>query len=170
MSFAAITKEGLALLGISFALHVAIGQSRMIKQHIPALFGVFILPAILLMLHALLLRAGAARCQEIAASILDLSLAAAYVQTYPTIQYLPPTLRILRILRSADPAGLTQEKIALKFMPERVFLNALESLLAGKFVKEERPSGLLFITARGEALLAPFTFLRKVLSLPPGLG
>lgn len=104
----------------------------------------------------------------IAVMLLYVSLSVAYVQTYPAVQALSPSLRILLFVGDAASRGLSEEELLVRFNRKQLLEDRIQDLIKGGFVRES--TGQLEITPKGSLLLFPGLFLRKLLGLTAGRG
>lgn len=102
------------------------------------------------------------------ALLMHFSFSSAYILTYPAIQAGCPSLRMLLIIGSGMPDGVTHEELEKEFGVETLFLPRVKDLLGSNFVKEDK--GMLTLTATGRILAGFFALYRKAIGLPAGRG
>ena len=103
-----------------------------------------------------------------AVALLYYALALAYVQTYPALKTLAPSLKIL-LLIDAHGGGLETEKIFEKMtQPEGFFADKVSELNNDFLIRENR--GRLSLTPFGRILADVFIAYRKLLGLEQGVG
>ena len=157
------------------ALHVAVWRLLSPRSYFKALPAVFLAPPMLAAVLALFTSAFAAgplgfmdAAGWVAAFFLHLSLAAAYIMTYPALQASSPSLVIVLKVDSAMPEGLTAAELGASFDAQGLVGERIEDLKGSGFI-EVRGSRCA-ITPRGRLLLRPFVILRRLLGLEAGLG
>jgi hypothetical protein len=104
----------------------------------------------------------------LAAFFLHLSLAAAYIMTYPALQANSPSLVMILHIEASMPEGLTSGELGGLFDAQGLVGDRIEDLKTSGLIKVE--GSRCAITPKGRALLAPFIILRRLLGLPAGLG
>ncbi|MEK7678731.1 MAG: hypothetical protein AAB356_00935, partial [Deltaproteobacteria bacterium] len=103
-----------------------------------------------------------------AAILMHYSFSSAYILTYPAIQAGCPSLRMLLIIGSGMPDGITHDNLKSRFGLEALFLPRIKDLLDSGFVKEDKDN--LMLTATGRVLAGFFALYRKAIGLPAGRG
>lgn len=103
-----------------------------------------------------------------AVALLHFSLTCAYLQTYPVLQALSPSLLILLIVGDAGPEGLSEKEVLSHFGPKQLLEDRIEDLLDANLAYESGSS--LQLTTTGQLTVFLLTNLRKILGLPPGQG
>ncbi|MCR4287057.1 MAG: hypothetical protein NUW09_03485 [Deltaproteobacteria bacterium] len=161
-------------------LHIAMWRLVKPRGHISALAIVFLVfPAILsivavflgqgVLYNAGLSFAASLTSEEWAAAVLmHCSFSSAYILTYPAIQAGCPSLRMLLIIGSGMPEGITHESLRKEFGVETLFLPRIKDMLDSGFVKEDKDN--LMLTATGRILAGFFALYRKAIGLPAGRG
>lgn len=104
--------------------------------------------------------------QWLAAGLLQLAFAWAYIMTYPAFEALSPSLVIVLLAR--DSGGIAVKDLSRFFSDEALFKPRIKDLLDSKLARER--GGVLSITAKGKLLAAFFVFMRSFLGLPKGGG
>ncbi len=149
----------LACLGVHVVAWRFFGVRR-----IPALFAIFFLP----ILPGL---AAAFRWPELLGVLLaHAALSCAYIQTYPTLTQLPPTLRLVLLIAAGGREGAAFEDLRARLGAQRLVREIFDPLVVGRLLTPREGSTRLEISARGKALIYPFVWLRALLGLPPGAG
>lgn len=156
----------LSLFLFCLTLHVLIWRGQRPRHQAVALALIFLIPLALLLGFASKLQGRLPGIDLAAIALLHLSLTSAYVQTYPAIQAMSPTLLILLIVQKKIFRGATEAEIASSFKRERLFGDRVQDLLAAGLVRKSKRG--LEITLQGSLLVTPLVFLRGLLGLPPG--
>lgn len=151
--------DGLALFLVSLASHVLLWRLAPRWRRIPLLLACFLLPPFLAFF------CGGGPSAE--AWLLHLALSFSYIQTYPAIQALSPTLRLLLILRDCEKTGLSFDEILARLNPRTLDADRVEDLLKAGFLLQA-PCGELSVAPRAAWLLSPFLLLRRVLGFTGG--
>ncbi len=100
--------------------------------------------------------------------LLYISLACAYVMTFPALQAKSPTLAMVLALARAGSKGLAKEELKRSLGRPEVRDFLLEDLVRSGLVS--RSKGGYTVTPKGRALAMFFLFFRRVLGLPQGRG
>lgn len=168
------------LFSAAVCLHIAVWMVVKPRGHISALAFVFLVfPAILSIVvmslgQGVLYNAGLSfaasltREEWAAALLMHFSFSSAYILTYPAIQAGCPSLRMLLIIGSGMPEGITHENLRKEFGMEALFLPRVNDLLDSNFVRED--NDMLVLTATGRILAGFFALYRKAIGLPAGMG
>jgi hypothetical protein len=158
---------GIAAFLISLAVHVALWRLRS-GCGLRLLITILAAPAAVLLLLPALGGPWSA-VDSLAAALLHAALASAYLQTYPAVQAMSPSLRIVLLLERAGPAGMTFVELLDGLGRESLLGERIRDLLDAGMVRET-PEGALKLELRARMLLAPITAVRRVLGLAPGKG
>lgn len=102
------------------------------------------------------------------ALLLHLALSCAYIQTYPAVEAVSPSLAILLWIANAMPQGLTREQIVDKLERDRFLEHRIQDVVTAGFVR--RLKSELKLTLLGYLFVLPFLFFRKILGLSVGEG
>lgn len=160
--------SGIALFSFALFIHVCLWRKGLPKKQILSFFFVFLSPALFYALMSVLSSHKMPWVDFIAVMLLYVSLSVAYVQTYPAVQALSPSLRILLFVGDAASRGLSEEELLVRFNRKQLLEDRIQDLIKGGFVRES--TGQLEITPKGSLLLFPGLFLRKLLGLTAGRG
>lgn len=171
MSLFAIILPALIFVFCLF-IHALIWRLRLPANRALALFIIFVLlPLIAEGAYALLSSSflrlpGLAMEEWLAAGLLQLAFASAYIMTYPAFEALSPSLVI--VLLAGDRGGIAVKDLSGFFSDEALFAPRIKDLLDSKLAREQ--DGVLSITAKGRFLAGFFVFMRSFLGLPKGGG
>jgi len=100
--------------------------------------------------------------------LLHMSIGAAYIITYPALENLSPTLKILlRLGRPAGPGALKEDIIG-EFGDEEWITGPLRDLEDSGLIRAA--GGRVEVTRRGRLFLGPFVLMRRGLGLEAGEG
>lgn len=152
--------DGLQLFLLGLASHALLWRLAPSWRRIPVLLACFLAPGILLAFR----RQGAPLAE---AWLIHLALSCAYIQTYPAIQALSPTLRLVLFLQDSGKSGLSFEEMLARLEPRTLGADRIEDLLQGGLIRQG-PAGELSPTPRAAWLLRPFVLLRRILGLAGG--
>jgi hypothetical protein len=103
---------------------------------------------------------------SLAAALLWLALAAAYIQTYPALKEDIPSFRLLLLLEKHP--GMSKEAIIEAMKQENLFSAKLDELENDTLLVNKK--GRLGLSPAGRKLADFFYFYRKMLGLKPGKG
>lgn len=172
MSLFAIILPSLIFVFCIF-IHALIWRLRFPANRGAALFIIFVLlPLISGATCALLASSevvrlpGLAMEEWLAAGLLQLAFASAYIMTYPAFEALSPSLVI--VLLAFDRGGVAVKDLSGFFSDEALIKPRIKDLLDSKLARER--DGLLSITAKGRLLAGFFVVMRSFLGLPKGGG
>lgn len=172
MSLFAIILPSLLFVFCLF-IHALVWRVRFPANRALALLLIFVLlPLVAGCAYALLsfselLRLPGLEMEEwLAAGLLQLVFAWAYIMTYPAFEALSPSLVI--VLLAGDSGGLAVKDLSRFFSDEALFAPRIKDLLDSKLARER--DGVLSITAKGRLLAWFFVFMRFFLGLPKGGG
>ncbi len=105
----------------------------------------------------------------LALSILYYALAGVYIQTFPAFNCEIPSFKILRIIKSSMPEGVSLANIMNEFDSDELINSRTELLEKDKLVIKNKNSGYA-LTVKGKLLADFFILFRKIYGLPIGLG
>jgi hypothetical protein len=171
MGIVAIALPALIFLLCLF-IHAALWRLRFPADRAAALFCIFVfLPFVLFGLYALLSSSGflmpSLEIEEwLAAGLLQLAFASAYIMTYPAFEALSPSLVI--VLLAFENGGIAVKDLSGIFSDEALIKPRIKDLLESKLARED--GGVLSVTEKGRLLAAFFVFMRSFLGLPKGGG
>jgi hypothetical protein len=97
-----------------------------------------------------------------------ITLAAAYILTYPALQAQCPTLSMLLIIGHSMPDGAKSDELKSTFEVAHLLEPRLRDLVGSGMVNKIDDS--YTITGKGLFILSPLLMLRKLLGLPAGRG
>lgn len=160
----------LLLFSFSFSLHILIWRWRRPRYRVLILFIIFFLVP-LAFLKADGIRGVPYTIQRpaiLAVMLLYAALSCAYIQTYPAVEAVSPSLGILLLLGRAMPQGLTQEQILRRLDANQLFDDRIQDLVTAGLMK--RSESLLEPTLFACAIVFVFLLFRKILGLPVGEG
>ena len=149
-------------------LHVFLWRIRHPRNHAGALLLVFFAPGAALIFFASLCWPHSSGLDLFATSLLHASLSCAYIQIYPASQADSPSLRMLALVGSSMPAGMTEAEIQTHFNQEDLFAARVRDLLEAQLVQEVDEK--LVLTLKGRTMVIPFLILRTIVGLSPGKG
>lgn len=172
MSLFAIILPSLLFVFCLF-IHALIWRLRFPANRALALFIIFVLlplvagAACALLASSAVVRLPGLETEEwLAAGLLQLAFAWAYIMTYPAFEALSPSLVI--VLLAGDRGGIYVKDLSGFFSDEALFAPRIKDLLDSKLARER--DGVLSITAKGRLLAGFFVFMRSFLGLPKGGG
>ncbi len=160
------------LSGLTFILclfiHAALWRLRPPARRPLALLCVFVLlaPFIWGLLLSLPLFHVPGKGELLAAGLLQLSFASAYILSYPAFEALSPSLVI--VLLAGDRGGVALEELPGFFSDDCLLGPRIRELVEAGMVLER--DGSLSITRKGKLLAACFVLMRSLLGLPKGGG
>ena len=161
--------SGFLLFFFCLALHVILWRRRRPGHHILSLLTIFLVP---LAVFAILFLTGWFGSKPgidlIAIGLLHLAMTAAYIQTYPAIYAISPSLRIALLVHGSMPAGMTQEEIFGRFDSKELLEDRIQDLVDARLVHQT--DGNLRLARKGTIAIVPFVILRKILGLEVGRG
>ena len=167
-----ITPKVFVIEGILFlaglVLHAFIWRWRRPKHQALALLLIFLAPLVVFMGEAGLITKNFPLIEIAAIGLLHISLMCAYIQTYPVLQALSPSLLILLLMGEVESEGLSENEILSRFRAKELLHDRIEDLADAHLIRESH--GILELTRQGRILAFLFTSLRKILGLPAGLG
>lgn len=115
-----------------------------------------------------LAKADVAALDLTAAGLLHAALSSAYIQVYPASQADSPSLRVLLLVGTSMPVGMTENEIQASFNEDALLESRIQDLVESGLVTESR--GKLELSAEGRFLITPFILLRRMLGLEAGKG
>lgn len=160
---------GILIFLLSMAVHVAVWRIVRPRSYFKALPAVFLgTPAAVFVLLVFLGPPLLGPAEWAAVFLMDLSLASAYIMSYPAIQAKSPSITIILRIDEAMPGGLAEDELGSCFTGGDLVGDRVADLVGSGFAVK---SGTRCeITPRGRTLLAPFVILRRLLGLPAGRG
>lgn len=153
-------------------VHAVLWRVKYPKNRPVALISIFVLLPFaagaawaLLSSYGILPGPGFGTEEWLAAALLQLAFASAYIMTYPAFEALSPSLAIVLLVGSSN--GMKKEE--LRFFSDRELLEPrIKDLLDSGLV--EAHGNALAITAKGRLLAGFFVFMRAFLGLGKGRG
>lgn len=91
-----------------------------------------------------------------------------YIASYPAVQAISPSLKIVLLAGQAMPNGAAIERIKSNFDSRELLDLKIQDLVRSKLIAEK--NGVLNLTKKGSMMIIAFMFLRKVLGLSTGRG
>jgi len=159
---------GIGFLILALVLHLVLWRFRRVRREMFWLFVLFFVVPLAPL--AWLYGGGYASGMELlAAALLWLALASAYVQTYPVLRHVIPSFRILLLLDRHRSLGLRKEEITHHIAQEGLFAAGLGDLESDSLITQTT-RGRYVVTRSGAALARAFGFYRRLLGLGRGLG
>lgn len=167
MSPLPIILSGLTFIMCLF-IHAALWRLRPPARRPLALLCVFVLapPFIWGLLFALQLFNVPGKGELLAAGLLQLSFASAYILSYPAFEALSPSLVL--VLLAGDRGEVALEELPDFFGDDCLLSPRIRELVEAGMVLES--GGALSITRKGRLLAACFVLMRSILGLPKGGG
>lgn len=167
MSLLSVYLPGLTFILCLF-IHAALWRLKPSARRPLALICVFVLPTpfIWLFLLALPVFPVPGGGELLAAGLLQLSLASAYILSYPAFEALSPSL--VMVLLAGDRGHLGLDELPQFFRDDCLLKPRIRELVETGMVIES--DGVLSITRKGRLLAACFVFMRSLLGLPKGGG
>lgn len=156
---------------IVIAVHILVWRLSFPKKQLLALFLIFyLIPIILLIIFSILnFKADYLSLSDLTASaLMYFVLAQAYVQTYSAVQAVAPSLQIIYALFKADKNGLNEDEIIKSFKYENLVQDRLGDLISDGFIYENNKK--LYMTFKGKCLAGIFFYYRKIYGLEIGKG
>ncbi len=158
---------GMVLFVAALVAHVLVWRLTSVKREIFWLFGIFLVCPLLLV--AVGTGNGYVDLREaVAISLVQLSLAVVYIQTYPALKSDIPTFRILLLLKQHTGRGLTDQEIIQMMAPARLFDDKLVELEGDSLILLK--DGKLQLSLAGKVIAAVFSCYRSLLGLKTGSG
>lgn len=157
---------GLAAFCASLAVHILWWRFRRPKNDIRALFVVFLAaPAAAALVYAALPAPEVwTPLETLAALLLDLSLACAYIQTYPVAQAVSPSLEILLIVERYKPEGVTESRLLSYYDDRKLVFARLQDLINTSLLID-RGGGAYALSPSARTIIRFFIAYRKLLGL-----
>ena len=149
-------------------LHVFLWRARHPRNHAGALLLVFFVPGAALIFFSSLCWLRLSGLDLFAIALLHASLSCTYIQIYPASQADSPSLRMLALVGSSMPAGMTETEIQTHFNQEDLFAARVHDLLEAQLVQEVDQK--LVLTPKGRTMVMPFLILRTIVGLSAGKG
>jgi hypothetical protein len=166
---AAVLLAGFVAFAACLAVHVALWRLARPRSDMRALFGIFfVAPSAVALLvvasGALAPGAGLPDGLDVAAALLlHWALSAAYVQSYPAVQAVAPSLEIAYAVRRSMPRGLSRHELAAQLNTRALVRDRVEDLVTDRLVRLERDRYVL--TPASATLVRFFLGLRALLGL-----
>lgn len=142
-------------------VHVVWWRWRRPKHQASALLTIFLIPLLVLFNQF-------GGVDFLAAALLHVAMACAYIQTYPVLQALSPSLLILLFVGKSSRRGLSEKEIFSRFSSRQLLEDRIDDLLNSGLVRQDK--GSLKLSGGGRLLVLTLTTLRKILGLKPGQG
>jgi hypothetical protein len=159
---------GLASFLTCLAVHVLVWRLRRPRRQVLALAVVFwAAPVAAWSACGLLGMCAAPGWDAVASALLHFALTCAYIQTYPAISDLSPSLLIMPLV--ARPEGASFEQILGQLNRPMLLEERIHYLIRARLVRPAS-DGRLELTVRSRALVALFVAMRRVLGMPAGQG
>jgi len=162
---ASILLTGLLCFVLALIVHIVIWRIWAPKKQLFWLFAIFLC----LPLFALIACANGFELtllDSLAAALLWLAMAAAYIQTYPALKEDIPSFRLLLLLENR--LGMSKEDIIAVMKQNNLFSAKLDELENDRLVVEKK--GRFELSSAGRKLADLFYYYRKILGLKPGEG
>ena len=159
---------GIGLFLLCLLVHVIIWRFWHPRRHGLALFMIFLMPIFSFPIFLPVFSTSFTWLDITAIALLHFALSCAYIQTYPAVQALSPSLRILILIRKSMPTGMREIEILASFDAKQILEDRIYDLTVSHLAEET--NGALEITSKGRLFILPFFMLRKILGLPPGKG
>ena len=162
----------LALFFSSMLLHVIVWRFLGTLRLVRTLFIVLMLiPALAVFLIIFSLSpepGGFSLADWLGVLLMHLSLASAYILSYPAIQAKCPSLTMLLLIESSKAKGATRRSLSHAFSDESLRDSRLNDLVNDSMLVCR--GGEYYMTAKGGLFLWPLIILRRLLGLPTGEG
>jgi hypothetical protein len=172
MSLFAIALPALTFILCLF-IHAALWRLRFPPNRAVCLLAIFVLfPAAAAGAWALLASKGLfwlpslEKGEWLAAALLQLAFASAYILSYPAFEALSPSLVI--VLLAGGSGGVAMKDLPRFFDDGTLFEPRVRDLLASRLATDR--DGVLSITPKGRLLARTFALMRFFLGLPKGGG
>ena len=164
----------LLLIALAFLLHLIIWKIRLPKRQIIALVGIFLF---VLILGTIFLFKFSGRInwnimpsrnffEIIQFILLFISIAAAYVVSYPAIEADSPTLVIIKAVSKAGSGGLDEDRLERMMNDDLLVIPRIKDMVSDKMVCFDGKRYKL--TSKGSAMAGLFLFYRKIIKRPKG--
>lgn len=151
---------GAAWFGAALVVHVGVWRLLAPRRELPWLFATMIgVPATM----------WACRPDQVRAFVVALSLAVAYIQTYPAVQARSPSLVILGAARRLGRRSCVSRAALADAVRAEMSLGIRFSDLNRERLLVPTERGLR-LTAAGRVIAVAFVVLRRALNLGPGAG
>ena len=147
---------GAGLFIIAILAHIAIWRFRLPKNHIKALILIFAIT-----LSAGLLFSKRAEFEIFSAAFLYISLALAYIASYPAIEADSPSISIISMIANAGSKGQSKEDIESAMGDDILILPRLNDLLKSRLISLNE--GRYALMPRGRIAVRIFALSRKLL-------
>jgi hypothetical protein len=165
---ATVLLAGFAAFAGCLAVHLVLWRVARPRSDLRALFVVFFgVPCAVALLVAAPSAVGFAGLPDwldVAASLLlHWALSAAYVQTYPAVQAMAPSLEIASAVRRSMPGGLARSDLLVRLNTRALVEERIADLVADRLVHME--GGRYMLTPASRRLVRFFLGLRVLLGL-----
>lgn len=159
----AVLVWGIGAFVIALAAHIVWWRVRRPRSDIAALLLVLLVAPVTLCIGLWYRSRPFDGVDLLAALLLHVSLASAYIQTYPAAQAASPSLQILLGLGARRADGLTLDELSAHFSQDHLVGARLDDLLANKLVRPVE--GGYALSASATALVRFFVAFRALLGL-----
>lgn len=167
---------GITTFIVAMCLHIIVWRFFAPKIHIKLLLIIFfVMPTIVLISSFIAVNnfttlgfAAITPINIILVYMFHITLAAAYILTYPAMYAQCPTLSILLIIGADMPQGARREELNSTFEVAHLLEPRLRDLVGSNMVNKVNDS--YTITGKGLLILSPLLLLRRLLGLPAGRG
>jgi hypothetical protein len=166
---AAVLLLGFLAFAACLAVHVALWRRARPRSDTRALFAIFfvapsVVALVAMAVGALAPRAGLPDALDVAATLLlHWAFSAAYVQSYPAVQAVAPSLEIAYVVRRSMPSGLSRDELVAQLNTWALVRDRVEDLVTDRLVRLERDRYVL--TPASATLVRFFIGLRALLGL-----
>jgi|GEM_PF-2418160 len=158
--FWAVT-SGIGAFAVVLGVQLVIWRLVRVRREVLWLFALYLgLPGVAF--AAIWLLSTIPAGQSIAAALVLFSLSAAFIQTYPALREIPPTLRILLLLEQHPDEGLSDVEIENGLQRDSLFVAKITDLVNDGFVVQ-KADGEVELTKSGRVLAETFRIYRKLL-------
>jgi len=158
---------GTAFFLAMFVLHVAIWRIKKPSAEIIFVFSIFLFFPAIVFLFVFIENLGE-KSLLMTSFLLYISLACAYIQTYPAAQANAPSLQIVYFIYKAGKNGLCEKEIVDNFDNQILVFNRMKDLFKENFIYQKENK--IFLTFKGKIFIDFFRFYRKILGLKAGQG
>ncbi|TAN45267.1 MAG: hypothetical protein EPN22_04545 [Nitrospirae bacterium] len=164
--------QGFSIFMVCLAVHIIVWRVRIPRNDISVLFFIFLVVPVLGLTGtaAVMCWRGVTNSlvEMLEVLILHISLASAYIATYPAAQASSPSLDILISIATSMNKRLTEDDIAAKYNDITLVKSRIEDLRGMMFVSQVGDN--IVLTATGEVLICLFILYRRMIGLPLGEG
>jgi hypothetical protein len=161
-----VLSTGFICFALALTTQIVIWRICAPKKQMFWLFGIFLcLPLLAPIVCTLLFEFKL--LDSLAATLLWLAMAAAYIQTYPALREDIPSFKLLLLLEK-EQAGMSKKQIITAMKTDNLFSTKLEELENDSLLVTK--NGKLELSPAGRKLANLFYFYRKMLGLERGEG